>query len=191
MSRRSIRLTHRPFILSAIIFHWQMLCSHPRNMVRFSLRVQSHRRLSRLTQSAHCYWHRFIQAPIKRKINAPVFLLISHIWKIHGYSACACYISEELPLEACPVILGELLWRHVMSIGNEEGIAVATRQLQFRANKQQTQEEPQIRSISLVFVMQMQKLHFVRNQRWASSFLMKDGFLKSDIKADRCIQPPK
>lgn len=161
-------------------------------MVRFSLRVQSHRGLSRLMQSEGT----LLLAPIhpsthKEEKNAPVFLLISHIWKIHGYSACACYISEELPLEACPVILGEHLWRHVMSIGNEEGIAVATRQLQFRANKQQTQEEPQIRSISLVFVMQMQKLHFVRNQQWASSFLMKDGFLKSDIKADRCIQPPK
>lgn len=40
-----------------------------------------------------------------------------------GHSARTYYISEQLPLEACPVILGELFWRHVMLIGNEEGVA--------------------------------------------------------------------
>lgn len=32
------------------------------------------------------------------------------------------YISVLLPLEARPVILVELLWRHLMLIGNEEGV---------------------------------------------------------------------
>ena len=44
-------------------------------------------------------------------------------WKRNGHSPHTYYISEQLPLEACPVILGELFWRQVMSIGNEEGVA--------------------------------------------------------------------
>ncbi len=62
--------------------------------------------------------------------NISLFLLISltltlrrDIHERDGHSARTYYISERLPLEACPVILGERLWRHVMSIGNEEGVA--------------------------------------------------------------------
>lgn len=73
------------------------------------------------------YRHRFIRASME---DVSLFLLISltlTLWRdIHerdGHSARTYYISEQLPLEACPVILGELLWRHVMSIGNEEGVA--------------------------------------------------------------------
>lgn len=62
--------------------------------------------------------------------SVSVFLLISltltlcrDIQERDGHSARTYYISEQLPPEARPVILGELFWRHVMSIRNEEGVA--------------------------------------------------------------------
>lgn len=74
-----------------------------------------------------CNRHRFIRASTK---HVSLFLLIPltltlcrDIQERAGHSARTYYISERLPLEARPVILGELLWRHVMSIGKEEGVA--------------------------------------------------------------------
>lgn len=86
------------------------------------------------------------------------------------HSARTYYISEQLPQEACPVILGELLWRHVMSIGNEEGV-VGYQATAAQRKLATTQEELRIRSqslllisISFVFVMQIWKVH-LRNQQ--------------------------
>lgn len=135
--------------------------------------------------------------------NVSLFLLI-HLMltlqrgthKRDGHSTRTYYISERLPLEACPVILGEILWRHVIAAENEEGIsgyqATAT-----QCKSVTTQEEPQIRSefllisISLVFVMQIWKLHLHVMSKQAHRLLLAEGwFLESDIKADWCIQLP-
>lgn len=53
----------------------------------------------------------------------PLMLTLSRdIHKRNGHSTRTYYTSEQSPLEACPVILGEILWRHVIAIENEEGI---------------------------------------------------------------------
>lgn len=93
--------------------------------------------------------------------NASQLLLIAlaltlcrDVPKREGHSTSTYYISEPLPLEACPVILGEILWRHVMTTESEAGFTGCQ-----AATASQT--EPQRRaqsllmSISPLLVMQM------------------------------------
>lgn len=105
MFKRSFRLSHPP---PPPPQSKTGMCAHPAYIYCTPLRNMG-------TDSSIC------EESLSVSVN--ISHTISEIQERDCHSARAYHISERLPLEARPVILGELLWRRVMSIGNEDGVA--------------------------------------------------------------------